>query len=69
MPRPDLLQSMTGRSFPGGVVANRGDTDMGWGDVPAAGDFRESRPLNSIECHYEEPLPDNTLKAKTNVSG
>lgn len=68
-PRPDLLQSMSGRSFPGGVTANRGNDDMGWGDVPAAGDFRESRALNSIECHYQEPLPDNTLKAKTNIKG
>lgn len=47
----------------------RGDDDMRTGWVPTAGDYRESRVLNSLEAHYEEPPPDNVLKAKTNIVG
>ncbi len=47
----------------------RGDDDMMTGFVPCAGDYRESRYLNSQECYYEEPPLDNSLKAKTNIVG
>ncbi|CAD7968790.1 unnamed protein product [Amoebophrya sp. A120] len=47
----------------------RGDDDMATGWVPTAGDYRESRVLDSHECYYEEPPMDNVLKAKTNIVG
>ncbi len=56
--RDEILQELDNK---------RGDDDLMTGYVPCAGDYRESRILNSYESYYEEPFMENTLKAKTNI--